>query len=191
MAGVVGAVAGVAGTAISGAALVKAIVHDSVSGCLRSVVINLNNNTSYMLINPQVYTYSGYCYVPPQPSVEKRKTEVCSFGQTKGTACGAVGVLTYDITEDRKKKAVERLAIMFSVPFNYNHYENWFALGLSDIDQACDHSLYNRMYYNTGSFKRERATGSEISFRSGKFILRGTMSPVAKAEIKVELWVED
>lgn len=187
MPAIVSAVAGVTSATFSGVGLVNAIVHDSVSGCLRSVIMNLTNSSSCMLINPQVYTYSGYCYVPPNPMVEKGKTEVCSFGQTKGTACGSVGVLTYDIFEDQKNKAEYRLAIMFSVPFDYTYYENWFALGLFKTAQACDYSLYEQMYYNTGSFKREKATGSQIRFQNEKFILTGTMSPIRNAEMKVDL----
>uniref|UniRef100_A0A0E9XZ40 Uncharacterized protein n=1 Tax=Anguilla anguilla TaxID=7936 RepID=A0A0E9XZ40_ANGAN len=120
--------------------------------------------------------------------VEKGKTEVCSFGQTKGTACGSVGVLTYDIFEDQKNKAEYRLAIMFSVPFDYTYYENWFSLGLFKTTQACDYSLYNRMYYEEEkSFKREKASGSQISFQCEKFTLAGTMSPIINAEMKVDL----
>ncbi|XP_064190464.1 DELTA-thalatoxin-Avl1a-like isoform X1 [Anguilla rostrata] len=186
------AIAGVASAAVSGADLVNSVIQDPVNMCLRSVIINLTNSSSYILINPQVYTYSGYCYTSPKPTVEKKMTEKCSFGQTKGTASGAVGVLTYDITEDRKKKAVERLAIMFSVPFDYNLYENWFALGLFEATQACDHALYNCMYHEKEkSFRRGKATGSEISYQSKKFTLSGNMSPVAKAEIIVELWDKD
>ncbi|KAG5849751.1 hypothetical protein ANANG_G00075040 [Anguilla anguilla] len=185
--------AGVASAAISGVSLLNDIVQESINASSRSVSIHLTNNCeSKLLINPQVYTNSGYCCDPPQPTVGQGVTETCGFENTKGAACGAVGVLTYDITEDRKTKAVKRLAIMFSVPFDYASFENWFAVGLFDTAQACDSYLYNLMYNNEGSFKREKASGSEISFQKDEeFILLGTMSPAAKAEIKVELWDKD
>lgn len=165
------------------------IAYQSVSSALRSLIIHLSNRTSCILINPQIYTFSGYCYVPPQPTVGKGVTEVCAFGHKKGTDCGSVGVLTYDITEDLKKEAVKRLAIMFSVPFDYASFENWFALGLFDTTQSCDRPLYELMYYHIEqNFKRACSSGSEVSFKDEKFKLRGTMSPVAKAEMKVELW---
>ncbi|KAJ8348796.1 hypothetical protein SKAU_G00273850 [Synaphobranchus kaupii] len=85
--------------------LVNDIAQQSISSILRSVSIHLFNSTSNILINPQVYTYSGYCYDPPQPTVKKGVTEVCAFGHTKGTICGAVGVLTYDIAEDWKRSS--------------------------------------------------------------------------------------
>ncbi|XP_061095083.1 DELTA-sagatoxin-Srs1a-like [Conger conger] len=117
-----------AGAASAVTSLVYHIAQKTVSSGLRSVIVHLTNSSSSVLINPQVYTSSGYSYDPPQPTVGKGATEVCAFGQTKGTARGSVGVLTYDIAKDRKIEAVKRLAIMFSVPFDYNLYENWFAL---------------------------------------------------------------
>ncbi|KAJ8377132.1 hypothetical protein SKAU_G00077160 [Synaphobranchus kaupii] len=188
MAGTAIASAVIAGAtaSIHGVILLNFITKQSLNAASRSVSIYLSNCSSNILINPQVYTYSGNCFEPPQPTVEKGVTEI-SFGSTTASSSGAVGVMTYDITEDRKN-AVKRLAIMFSVPYNYNHYENWFALGLFDPYQACDESLYDMMYNKVGTFERGKAVGTEIRFQSGKFTLRGNMSPVAKAEMKVELW---
>lgn len=49
------------------------------------------------------------------------------------------------------------------------------------------------MYYGAETFTREEATGSEISYedKSGKYIVRGAMSPMEKAEMKVEFWSQD
>ena len=136
----------------------------------------------------RVHTSSGYSLLSPTPTVAQNATQICSFRKAEGSACGAVGVLTYDIAEDRKKGGVKRLAIMFSVPHDYDFYSNWFALGLFDTSQACDHSLYELMYYKNGPFKRAKASGSEISHHGRKYTLKGTMSPAKNAEIKVELW---
>ncbi|KAJ8280029.1 hypothetical protein COCON_G00070950 [Conger conger] len=168
--------------------LLNDVAQKSFGSLLRSVSIHLTNNCkSHVLMNPQVYTSSGHSYDPPQPTVEKGVTQVCAFGHEKGCPLGAVGVLTYDIV-DSQKKAIKRLAIMFSVPFNYVSDVNWFALGLFDVAQACGESLYELMYYREGPFKREKASGSEMSFQEGKHTLIGTMCPMGNAEIKVELW---
>ncbi|KAJ8377134.1 hypothetical protein SKAU_G00077140 [Synaphobranchus kaupii] len=132
------------------------------------------------------FTDSGYCYNTPKPTVPQGVTEVCAFGDTKGSLFGIEGVLTYDIVDDQNEGAVKRLALMFSVPYNYLFNDNWFALGFFDLDEECDEPLFNRMYRKRGTFRREKASGSEIYFQCGKFTLRGTMSPVAKADIKVE-----
>ncbi|XP_036374633.1 DELTA-actitoxin-Afr1a-like [Megalops cyprinoides] len=177
---------------ISGLALTRDIVHDSVAAAGRSVVIYLTNRSqTYILTSPQVYTYSGYCSDPPQPTVTQGETEICSFRKTAGTACGTVGLLTYDITNDQRK-TVERLAIMFSVPFDYTYYDNWLALGLFEADYKCNELLYKQMYYDEGTFKREKATGAEILYtnKDKKYTVRGTMSPAAKSILKVEFWDE-
>ncbi|KAG1967948.1 actinoporin-like protein [Pimephales promelas] len=44
---------------------------------------------------------------------------------------GSVGVLTYDLFERNRNDYIETLAIMFSVPWDYNLYKNWFAVGLT------------------------------------------------------------
>ncbi|KAJ8377131.1 hypothetical protein SKAU_G00077110 [Synaphobranchus kaupii] len=180
----------IAGTtaSIHGGTLLNAITKQSLNAASRSVSIYLSNRSSNILINPQVYTYSGNCFEPPQPTLPKGVAEI-SFGSTSASSSGAVGVMTYDITEDQRTSLV-RLAIMFSVPYNYNNYENWFALGLFDPYQACDESLYDMMYNKDGTFERGKAVGTEIRFQSGKFTLKGTMSPVAKAEMKVEFWYD-
>ncbi|KAJ8377140.1 hypothetical protein SKAU_G00077200 [Synaphobranchus kaupii] len=139
-----------------------------------------------MFLTKLVYTDSVYCCDPPKPTVPQGVTEVCAFGDTKRSLFGFEGVLTYDIVDDQNEGAVKRLALMFSVPYNYLFNDNWFALGFFDLDEECDESLFNRMYRKRGTFRREKASGSEIYFQCGKFTLRGTMSPAAKADMKVE-----
>ncbi|XP_076867089.1 uncharacterized protein LOC143518482 [Brachyhypopomus gauderio] len=158
----------------------------------RNIVIQITNySDSYILRNPRVYTNSGYCQTPPQPTIQKKTVEACSFTKTSDTARGAVGVLTYQILND-KKNTVGELAIMFSVPYDYNLYENWFALGIFNNGILCNDDLFNQMYYGAstklGQFTRGKATGSEITFSTGDLTVKGTMSPAAKSVMKVEFW---
>uniref|UniRef100_A0A8C9R8D7 DELTA-actitoxin-Afr1a-like n=1 Tax=Scleropages formosus TaxID=113540 RepID=A0A8C9R8D7_SCLFO len=175
----------------SGATLVNAILQQYHNTTDRCVSISLSNcSETHSLVNPQVYTYSGYCYNPPQPTVRPGVTEMCFFGKATAGATGAVGVLTYDIVEE-EKHVLGRLAIMFSVPYNYNHYQNFFALGIFEKDKECDESLYKHMYYDAkGRFCRSKSVGSEISYieKLERFKVRGTMSPMGKSVMKVELW---
>ncbi|KAL4604791.1 DELTA-stichotoxin-Hcr4a-like [Arapaima gigas] len=174
----------------SGATLVNELVqqyHCAPDRCVSIVMSNCSKN--HTLVNPQVYTFSGYCYNPPQPTVRPGVTEICLFGKTIGCATGAVGVLTYDVT-DRQNSNQARLAIMFSVPFDYNHFENWFALGFFDKNRPCDESLYKHMYYETGKFTRGKSVGSEIKYceEEERFTLKGTMSALGRSVMKVEFW---
>ncbi|KAL7864468.1 hypothetical protein AOLI_G00158880 [Acnodon oligacanthus] len=113
------------------------------------------------LFNMMVITTSGYTHSPPQPTARKETRESCPFTKRPHTACGSAGVLTYDICMDNKSKAIKHLAIMFSVPYDYNQYENRFALGLFDSSQSCDESLFNMMYNGKGSFIRDKCSSSE------------------------------
>uniref|UniRef100_A0A3B1IQE4 Bryoporin-like n=1 Tax=Astyanax mexicanus TaxID=7994 RepID=A0A3B1IQE4_ASTMX len=157
----------------------------------RNVTIQITNySDKYTLDNPRTYTYSGYCHSPPQPTIKKNTQEVCSFTKTAYTACGSVGVLTYQILND-DKRCIGELAIMFSVPFNYNHYENLFAMGIFDPNHPCDRDLYKMMYYKEGgNFKREKGTGCSMTYTKEKILLKGTMSPQGQSVMKVELWDE-
>lgn len=78
---------------------------------------------------------------------------------------------------------------MFSVPHDYNMYENWVAVGIYKQDQACDKSLYKDMYYEEQkNFKREKAKGCCISYSGDQIQVMCVMSPLGRAIMKVEVW---
>lgn len=132
---------------------------------------------------------SGHCHSPPQPTVRPQKTEVCNFGKTSAKATGAVGVLTYDIME-RNNVVKEKIAIMFSVPYDYNLYKNWVAVGIYDIGTKCDESLYKDMYNNKDQkqFVRTQANGCGIMYEGQDVVVMCTMSPMGRAILKLEVW---
>ncbi|XP_054616223.1 actinoporin-like protein [Dunckerocampus dactyliophorus] len=159
----------------------------------RSVTIEITNLTNnYCLINPRVHLDSGEAYNPPQPTVRTTKTEVCTFTKTSGKATGAVGVITYDLFERSQKDYIETLAIMFSVPWDYNFYKNWFAVGIFKKGLKCDKDLFKLMYNEKKQaehgFVREESTGTGINY-VGKYLdVKATMGPLGKAIMKVEVW---
>ncbi|XP_076867087.1 DELTA-stichotoxin-Hcr4a-like [Brachyhypopomus gauderio] len=156
----------------------------------RNIVIEITNySDTYILENPRVHTSSGYCLNPPQPTIQKKTKEACSFTRSSDIARGAVGVLTYQILTD-EMHCVGELAIMFSVPFDYNLYQNWFALGIFNHGISCNNDLFNQMYYDAPSklskFTRGKATGTGITFSAGDLTIKGTMSPARSSVMKVE-----
>ncbi|XP_041634195.1 actinoporin-like protein [Cheilinus undulatus] len=158
----------------------------------RSVTIEiLNISNNYCLINPKVYLENGEIYNPPQPTVRPLKTEVCTFTKGGG-ATGSVGVLTYDLYERSRNDFIETLAIMFSVPWDYNFYKNWFAVGIYKRGRTCDEALYKEMYYEKKQkehgFVREEAQGSGINYVGDYLDIKATMGPLGKAIMKVEVW---
>ncbi|KAI1896489.1 hypothetical protein AGOR_G00095310 [Albula goreensis] len=157
----------------------------------RNVTIEFTNLTSnYCLLNPKVYLDSGDTYNPPQPTVRPLKTEVCTFSKRSGKASGSVGVLTYDLFERSRNDYIESLAIMFSVPYDYNLYKNWFAVGIYNKGKNCDESLYKEMYYEKeqNGFVRAEAIGSGITYEGAYLDVKATMSPMGRAIMKVEVW---
>jgi len=44
---------------------------------------------------------------------------------------------TYDLFERNRNDYIETLAIMFSVPWDYNLYKNWFAVGIYPKGKEC------------------------------------------------------
>ncbi|KAL7873652.1 hypothetical protein AOLI_G00127230 [Acnodon oligacanthus] len=134
----------------------------------------------------RTHTTSACCFHPPQPTIEKNTREVCSFSKTTGVARGAVGVLTYQILTNEEHAS--ELAIMFSVPFNFNWFKNWFALGIFEPDIPCDNALFNQMYYDTGLFTRGKSTGNTITHLGEDILMKGTMSAGGPSVMKVEFW---
>lgn len=151
-------------------------------------ITNLTNN--YCLLNPKVFLESGETYNPPQPTVRPQKTEVCTFSKTSAKATGSVGVMTYELFERSRKGAAETLAIMFSVPWDYNVYKNWYAIGIYPKGKECDEALYKEMYYDKDpkGFVRMEADGSGLTFEGSGLDIKATMCPMGKAIMKVEVW---
>ncbi|XP_058862137.1 uncharacterized protein LOC131703174 [Acipenser ruthenus] len=153
----------------------------------RNITISIENNCDFCLTNPRTYTFSGYNVDPPQPTINAKTTAVCSFSKTNYVARGTVGVLTYDVIKNND--AVECIAMMFSVPFDYNLYKNMFAIGSFSVGTSCDNALYIRMYQEwVDGFIRGQATDGIIKFTGKAIEIKATMSPAGRSIMKVEVW---
>ena len=79
-------------------------------------------------------------------------------------AKGAVGVLTYNIPD-----LGQTLAVMFSIPFDYNLYSNWWGVKLYSGKKEADQKMYEDLYYGSpfkGNDKwQERDLGSGLKIR--------------------------
>lgn len=115
---------------------------------------------------------------------------MCNFSKIGGGATGAVGVLTYDVAKSGDKHYKEKIAIMFSVPFDYNFFKNWAAVGIYDKDKETDEKLYKEMYNSKekDNFNRKEADGCNIIFKGKTLDIMCTMSPLGRAIMKVEVW---
>ncbi|KAM4526644.1 DELTA-stichotoxin-Hmg2b-like isoform 1-T2 [Fundulus diaphanus] len=157
----------------------------------RNCTIEITNVSAvYCLVNPKIYMASGFPFSPPQPTVRTTKTEVCSFIKDDNTASGAVGVLTYELFNMRNRNCSELMAVMFSVPFDYNFYKNWIAVGIFEHTRPCDEKLYDTMYNGKDftNFVRQEGNGSGMVYQGRDLDVRACMSDVGKAIIKLELY---
>ncbi|XP_067432551.1 DELTA-sagatoxin-Srs1a-like [Thunnus thynnus] len=157
----------------------------------RNCTIEITNvSTTYCLVNPKVYMESGFCFSPPQPTVRTNKTEVCSFTKDDNTASGAVGVLTYELFDMHRRHCNELIAVMFSVPFDYNFYKNWLGVGVFEHTRACDEKLYKLMYNDKDftNFERHEADGSGVAYKGRVVDVRACMSDEGRAIVKLEVY---
>ncbi|XP_071401862.1 DELTA-sagatoxin-Srs1a-like [Centroberyx affinis] len=150
----------------------------------------INISSSFCLVNPKVYMNSGFCFNPPQPTLRTNMSEVCSFTKDDNTASGAVGVMTYEMFDMRNRHCNELIAIMFSVPFDYNFFKNWLGVGIFEHTRTCDEKLYDHMYKGKDftNFSRHEADGTGVMYAGRAVDLRATMSSEGRAIIKLELY---
>lgn len=116
------------------------------------------------------------------------KTEVCSFTKDDNTASGAVGILTYEMFDVRTRHCDEAMAVMFSVPFDYNLYKNWLALGVFEHTRACDEKLYVYKSKDFTNFVRQEPNGSGLKYEGRAVDLRACMSDEGRAIHKLEVY---
>ena len=97
-------------------------------------------------------------------------------------ATGVVGVLAYYIPNIDKT-----LAVMFSVPFDYNWYQNWWNAKLYSGNKDASYDQYNDLYYHANPFKangwQERSLGFGLKFR-------GSMSASGQATLEIKVLKE-
>ncbi|XP_053194212.1 uncharacterized protein LOC128378671 [Scomber japonicus] len=124
MADAVGAAAGIVGAAasIGGAIAEIAPTH-------RQCTIEIMNECKdFSLCNPRMFFESGGCAIPLLSFIGPYKTDVAQFIKTPHTACGSVGVFTYDLLKKDAEQPIEKIAVMFSVPYDFGPYKNLYAL---------------------------------------------------------------
>ncbi|XP_026202360.1 bryoporin-like [Anabas testudineus] len=155
----------------------------------RQCTVELQNKCSvYTLCNPHVHTISGRCDKPLPPSLSPSESGSALFIKTPHTACGSVGVFTYDLHNESADKSEGRIAVMFSVPYDFNFYSNWYAVGVFGLDKQCGKHLFEEMYnYTERGFVRGKAKGPSLTHKGGVVTVRATMSDSYQPVLKVQV----
>ncbi|XP_032364456.1 DELTA-thalatoxin-Avl1b [Etheostoma spectabile] len=160
----------------------------------RECTVEIENKCSeFTLCNPQVYVQSGFCKSPLAPTLGPSESSRALFTKTAFSARGAVGVFTYDLQNKSKEDCLEKVAVLFSVPYDYIQYCNLYAVGVFDQDTRCDESLFDEMCYSTHQqavFVRGKAKDTGLAHKGGRVTVRATMSDSATSVLKVQVCIK-
>lgn len=155
------------------------------------------------MLNLFIFVFSYYCHAgtiksPLPPALRPSQSGTALFVKTPYTASGSVGVFTYDIFEMLNRKFCGRIVVMFSNPFDFNLYHNWYGIGAFNNNKQCNAYLFNEMYYGMqNGFVRGNASGPSLSYEMNKsgpdgyygpdLTIKAYMSDDCQPLIKVEL----
>ncbi|CAK6980309.1 DELTA-stichotoxin-Hmg2b-like [Scomber scombrus] len=184
MAEAVAAAAGVIGAA---AAVGGAI--GEIAPTHRQCTIEIRNECKdFGLCNPRMFIDSGGCAIPLLPFIRPSKSDVAQFVKTPNTARGSVGVFTYDLQKTDADKPTEKIAVMFSVPYDFDVYSNLYAVGIFETGRECNYDLYYEMYNNTdSSFVRGKAKDPGLIYKGDHVTVMATMSDSYQPVIKLQI----
>uniref|UniRef100_A0A3B5MT08 DELTA-sagatoxin-Srs1a n=1 Tax=Xiphophorus couchianus TaxID=32473 RepID=A0A3B5MT08_9TELE len=154
----------------------------------RQCRVEIQNKTSSFTLCDPLYLFSGNCDCPLPPTLRPSESGTALFVKKSHAACGSVAVFTYDIFQESTKQNRGRLAVMFSVPYDFHLYSNWYAVGAFSKDKLCDEALYKEMYYaSQRGFVRGKAKGPSLIHRVGHVTVRASMSDSYQPTLKVDL----
>ncbi|CAL8391192.1 unnamed protein product [Arctogadus glacialis] len=142
----------------------------------------------YALSDPGLFLVSGECISPLPPQIKKRSKASGNFTSTLLTARGSVGVFTYDLVHHQHKDYNAVLAVMFSVPFDYNLYSNWCGAGIFNRGTDCDNDLFDLMYYGSEmGFVRVKGGAAARTFKGEIVEVAVNITDSSRAVLSVEV----
>lgn len=110
------------------------------------------------------------------------------FAKSVGAARGSVGVFTYNLVKAKSKDITGKMAVMFSNPYDFGSYSNWFAVGIFDKHTQCNKDLFHQMYNESKDHRFVRgkaADGSTLKVQKDQVTIMATMSDAFAPVIKV------
>ncbi|XP_076149469.1 DELTA-sagatoxin-Srs1a-like [Alosa pseudoharengus] len=161
----------------------------------RQCTIEIENSSMFTLCNEKSHCVSGFCDVPLPPRLSPSETGSGRFVKKPHTACGAVGVFTYDIYQRCEDQCMGKIAVMFSNPYDFVSHSNWYAVGVFCKETVCDDKLFNEMYYgDQNGFVRAKASEGSLTYSdcsgaiSYKLGITANMSDSCEPVLKVNVY---
>lgn len=150
---------------------------------VRRIAIAIDNQTEKKLINPESYFDSGQIQ-RIDLAINEKKVGFIAARKTYYSIYGTWGVVTYEI-----ENTTQKLAIMWSVPFNYGFYENWFKLAIINTDMQTHKNLLEDMYYNKGitEGKVQKASAGSKIWKKENYILQGIMGTGGSTTLDISI----
>ena len=109
----------------------------------RKIAVGLSNESGGKWTAIGVYFYSGASDIVLPNEVPDQMVALYNARKTSGpVATGAVGVLGYKLGDGNT------LGVMFSVPYDYNLYSNWWNVKVYNGYKPVDKDMYDDLYDN-------------------------------------------
>lgn len=145
----------------------------------REIALAISNFTGGNLTNPKQYIVHGVVEEMPL-QIDAGQANALAALKTVATSTGTAAVATYDI-EGASGDSQYKLAVLWSIPFDYAEHSNQFNFALLDIGAQVDNDLYERMLKSAA-----KASQGEFGIKDKGFQVSGVMSTGGQAPFKVE-----
>ena len=148
--------------------------------------------------------YVGDCFIhngetEGTPEKVPPNSEIEFLGrQTGQLASGTTGVVAWKIAAHSTDAAeAVKLVVLWSAPYNFDHYANYLAIGFKDSSYVVDFDSYHDMYYDKlDDPKSAWFTRREFHYdynkriierRCGRFLATGDMGTAHDCAVKIVL----
>jgi len=135
-------------------------------------IISLSNWSMFTLLDVETNTECGETsnLLPPR-NIFPGYREVMVM-QNTNPMVGTCGTISWQLVEINM-----RLIIMWSVPFNFNIRDSYYAIGLTHNKGKFTNSAYwfNQMYYGSNSAFKRSQTGRPLTYSNNVLAIKGFM----------------
>ena len=153
----------------------------------------LDNKTDFELRSPQYFIHNGQLGYGPVTVQPQSECSVVVGHQTLANASGTTGVVGWMIGNSD-----DMLVVLWCAPYNFDHYNNCYAIGFKKKDYIVDFESYHEMYYDDSSlskhswFRRKEVNRTQFDslplvVRKGRFEVESSMEEKHRCIMRVTM----